>query len=63
MKKLLSALFAILTLVSCSNYEGQEVLPTDQVNGPGLFTGEKGEFEISINDHSKKTSYKREKLK
>lgn len=62
MKKVLCAITALLTLVSCSDYEGQEVLPADRAEGPGLFSGETGEFEIPLG--STETSQSgREKLR
>jgi hypothetical protein len=48
MKKTLFALLINLALVSCDDYEGQEVLPSDKFDGRGVFSGKKGEFEISL---------------
>lgn len=61
MKKVLCTI-AILTLVSCDDYEGQEVLPSDKFDGPGLFSGEKGEFEIPLGSGETSEST-REKLR
>jgi hypothetical protein len=61
MKKTLYAFLCILALSGCDDYEGQDVLPTDRFDGPGVFSGKKGEFEVPLGKES--TTSGREKLK
>lgn len=41
-------LLSLLVLSSCAEFKPAPITPVDEMEGPGLFTGEAGEYQIPL---------------
>lgn len=53
------ALLVALICSSCSSFKPEPQKEAENVEGPGLFSGEKGEFEISVDKMLKQETGKK----
>lgn len=51
--RILSLGLGLVSLVGCTTFEPHPIAPSDEMRGPGLFSGPEGKFNIPLFDSEK----------